>query len=347
MLMKQKDSWSYHKKAEFLIRIGGLLEQGYTISESLELFLKYEKERVKPLLNYLFQDLKKGRSFSDALAVFQLPSNIINFVYFSEHYGNLAKGLVDGGKLLKKTEENKRKLQKLIKYPVLLIWMLLFFIIIMYKYIFPQFQLLFSSINADLPIVTKVLLLFIEKFSVSILVTVFFLVSLFFLYVVLFFRKKDSLFKAKIISKIPLVGNYYQTMLTYFFATNLSCLIKSGMAIYGALTIFKEREKLGYMSQEAKRLISKLEEGETLHDTLLTDTLYLEGLAYIVEHGQSNGRLDQELDYYSNWLLVEFEEKLMKLMMVIQPVLFLVIGLIILLMFASLLLPIFSIMSGL
>lgn len=345
--MKQKDSWSYYEKAEFLIRIGGLLEQGYTISESMELFLKYEKERIKPLLNYLLQNLKKGSTFSDALVVFQLPSNIISFVYFSEQYGNLAKGLVDGGQLLKKTEENKRKLQKLIKYPVLLIWMLLFFIIIMYQYVFPQFQVLFSSINADLPIVTKVLLLFIEKLSVYILVTIFLLVLLFFLYYVIFFRKKNILIKAKIISKIPLVGHYYQTMLTYFFATNLSCLIKSGMAIYGALTIFKEREKLGYISLEAKRLISKLEEGETLHDTLLTETLYLEGLAYIVEHGQSNGRLDQELDYYSNWLLKEFEEKLMKLMMMIQPVLFLVIGLIILLMFASLLLPIFSIMSGL
>ncbi|WNF37791.1 competence type IV pilus assembly protein ComGB [Bacillaceae bacterium IKA-2] len=345
--MKQKGGWSNLKKAEFLIRIGGLLKQGYTISESMELFLKYEKERVKPLLNYLLKDLKKGQTFSDALAVFQLPSNIISFVYFSEQYGNLAKGLIDSGQLLKKEEENKQKLQKLIKYPILLIWMLLFFIIIMYQFVFPQFQLLFATINADLPIVTKVLLLFIEQFSVSILIIVFLLVSIFFLYYALIFRKKDIVFKANTISKIPLVGNYYQTMLTYFFATNLSCLIKSGMAIYGALTIFKEREKLGYMSEAAKRLISKLEEGETLHDTLLADTLYLEGLAYIVEHGQSNGRLDQELDYYSNWLLIEFEEKLMKLMMVIQPVLFLIIGLIILLMFASLLLPIFSIMSGL
>lgn len=345
--MKQKDYWSYHEKGEFLIRIGGLLEQGYTISESMELFLKYEKKRVKPILNYLLEDLKKGSTLSDALVVFQLPSNIISFVYFSEHYGNLAKGLVNGGQLLKKAEENKRKLQKLIKYPVLLIWMLLFFTIIMYQYVFPQFQLLFSSINADLPIVTRMLLLFIENLSVYILVTIVFIASIFFLYYFLYFRNKDTLFKAKTISKIPLVGHYYQTMLTYYFATNLSCLIKSGMPIYGALTIFKEREKLGYMSKEAERLISKLEEGETFHDTLLTDTLYLEGLAYIVEHGQSNGRLDQELDYYSSWLLIEFEEKLMKLMMVIQPMLFIVIGLIILLMFASLLLPIFSIMSGL
>lgn len=345
--MKQNNSWNYQDKAEFLIRLGGLLEQGYTISEAIGLFLKFEKNRLKPLLTFFLEELKSGRSFSDALSVFELPPNIINFVYFSEHYGNLAKGLVDGGQLLKKTEENKRKLQKLIKYPVLLIWMLLIFTIFMYLYVFPQFKLLFSSINVDLPIVTQVFLLFIEKISAYILVILLILVSIFLLYYVMVFRKKDSFFKAKFISKIPLIGVYYQTMLTYFFATNLSCLIKSGVAIYDALTIFKEQKKLGYISLEANQLISKLEKGETLQRVLLTETLFLEGLAFIVEHGQSNGRLDQELDYYSSWLLVEFEGKLKKLLMIIQPTLFLVIGFMILLMFTSLLLPIFSIMNGL
>jgi competence protein ComGB len=346
MLMKVRHSWKNEDKAEFLIRIGSLLEQGYTIPESLELFLKYEKENLKPLLLSLLQELQKGRSFSHALSMLQLPGNIISFVSFAEHYGNLARGLLDGGQLLKNTEVNKRKLKKLISYPLFLLWILITFIIIMNQFLFPQFQLLFSTINIELPVITKVFLFIIEKipfiFSVVLIIS-----SCTLAYYLIVIQKKNVEWKARAVTKIPLIGEYYQTLITYFFAINLSCLIKNGLAIYDALAIFEEEKRLGYISSEAKRLISRLEAGEPLQSVLLKDTLFLKGLAYIVDHGHSNGRLDEELEHYSSWLLLEFEEKTKKVFMILQPALFLGIGIIVLFMFAAVLLPIFTLINGL
>lgn len=346
MFITKKQGWNCLEKAEFLIRIGTLIEQGYTITEGVELFLKYEKETVKPTLISILEKLQEGSPISGALNVLKLPKFIISFVYFAEHYGDIAKGLIDGGNLLKKTEESKAKFQKLIRYPLFLIWILSLFMIIMYRYLFPQFTQLFSTINIELPLITRVFLNIINKSPaiISLLLAILVTICIYYFFI---YRKKNVFHKAQFISKIPIVGNFFRVVMTYLFATNLSCLIKSGLSIYDALVIFKTLDNLGYISNVSGIIMEKLESGERLQHVLIKNTLYLKGLAYIVEHGQANGRLVEELDYYSQWLLVDLEEKIKKLFMVIQPLLFLFIGIIILLMFASILIPMFSLINGL
>jgi competence protein ComGB len=345
MLMKTKHSWNSVEKAEFLIRIGTLTERGYTISEAIQFFLKYENEKFKSTLKSMLEKLEKGSSVSEALIMLQIPKNIISFVYFAEFYGDLSRGLIDGGNLLKKTLESKTKFQKLIRYPIFLFWILGLFLVIMYLYLFPHFTHLFATLNIQLPLITRLFLLFIEnspKLAIVLLATFLWL----YLYYVFIFRKKTILEQATVYTKIPIIGNYYRAMVTYFFAINLSCLMKSGLAIYDALGIFKNVEGLGYISKEADKMITHLQAGEKLQHVLLYTTLYTKALAYIVEHGQANGRLTEELEHYSQWLLNDLEAKMKNLFMIIQPILFLVIGIFILLMFVSILLPVFSLIKG-
>ncbi|WP_161568273.1 competence type IV pilus assembly protein ComGB [Anaerobacillus alkaliphilus] len=344
--MKLKHSWDTHQKAEFLIRIGTLLEQGYTITEGVNFFSKYQKENQKPLLRELLDNLHRGVTISKALEVLSLPQHIIGFVYLAEHYGNLPSGLIDGGNLLKKSEELKEKLQKLLKYPLFLMWMLSLFMVVMYQYLFPQFLQLFSTMNVELPFITKMFLHFIKNSPLLIPFILIVLASFAFYYLISF-RKKTIRRKAKFYSSLPLFGSYYQIVITYMFSTNLSYLIKNGISIYDSLMIFKKVEGLGYISEQAERLIERLEAGEQLQNVIINETLYLDGLGYIIEHGQTNSRLDEELSHYSDWLFIELDNKLKKLLMIVQPILFLFIGLIVLVMFAAILLPVFSLIKGL
>ncbi|OIJ14494.1 hypothetical protein BKP37_08160 [Anaerobacillus alkalilacustris] len=341
----KKKNWNNDEKADFLIRIGGLLDQGYTISETLELFLKYDKEKLKPMMYQLLEELKNGRSFSDALLVLEIPEYIISFVHFAENYGNLSSGLQEGGVLLRKTDENKRKLQKLFKYPIFLLWILIIFFVIIYKFLLPQFVLLFSTLNISLPLITRLFMFTLENTPTFFLLFLI-IMSTGSIYFVAFFNKKSVFEKARFIAKSPLIGNFYKMISTYFFATNLSYLIKNGMSIYDALNLFKDQKKLGYISIVAKAIISRLEKGQTLHQALLSEPLFLKGLAFIVDHGQSSGRLDNELNDYGRWILLDFEGKLKKIFMIIQPTLFVFIGLIILFMFISIMLPIYTLMKG-
>ncbi|UTW69908.1 hypothetical protein KHA80_03225 [Anaerobacillus sp. HL2] len=55
----------------------------------------------------------------------------------------------------------------------------------------------------------------------------------------------------------------------------------------------------------------------------------------------------RNLEYFSKWVLMDFEERIKKQIMIIQPILFLFIGLVVLAMFASILIPIFTLINGL
>lgn len=345
-MIRRKSHWKEVEKGEFLVRTGVLLNQGYTISEAIGLFQSYEREEKQVILHDIVTKLLKGYSFSEALNDFHLPKNIIDFIFLSEQYGNLANGLIDSGNLVIKTEETKQKLQKLFKYPLFLVWLLCLFMIIMYYYLFPQYNELFLSLNMDLPFITTLFLIAIEKAPYVFIV--FLALSLLLLgYYKLYFQKKEVLVQGQIYANLPIFGMFYKSIVTYSFANNLSYLVKNGLSLYDSLLIFKDVPGLGYISEEAKRMIKKLEGGEKLHDALLTDTVYLKGLAYIVEHGQSNGRLEYELVHYSKWLLTDIEDRMKRLIIITQPILFLIIGMVVLVMFTSILLPVFSLINGL
>lgn len=343
--MGKKHNWSTHQKAELLIRIGTLLEQGYTITEGISLLIKYQKDHHKPLLTEMLSRLHNGQTVSEALEVLDLPQHIIGFVFLAEHYGSLPNGLIDGGKLLKKTQEMKDKLQKLVKYPIFLLWMLAIFMVVMYLYLFPQFLQLFATMDTELPWITLVFLQMIEYSPRFILILVASL-SLLSFYYLFHFRNKTAFERAKYYCSTPIIGGYYQLFITYMFSTNLSYLIKHGISIYDALVVFRRVVGLGYISKQAEMLIERLEAGEQLQNVIINESLYLDGLGYIIDHGQSNSRLDEELAHYSQWLFLELEDKLKKLLAIVQPVMFLVIGLIVLFMFAAIMLPIFSLIEG-
>lgn len=344
--MKKKDNLSYEEQADLLIKIGNLLQRGYTVSESIELFLKYEKNKLKRTLILILHELEAGRTFSTALIKLQIPKSIISFVFFAEHYGNLAMGLIEAGNSLKKLEKNKKKLISLLKYPFFLIWTLVIFLILLYHYLFPQFNLLFSSMDLELPYITKILLISIELLPTTIMVISLTIIVSYFC-VVISFRIKNEIEKANILSKIPVFGQYYRLIMTYYFTLNLSYLIKSGMSIFEALSLFTTQENKTYIGEVSLQIISKLKSGEKLNEAILSETIYLIELAHVVEHSQANGRLGDELEHYSRWILNELENHLKKVFMILQPLLFCIIGFIVLIMFTSILLPIFSIVEGL
>ena len=58
------------------------------------------------------------------------------------------------------------------------------------------------------------------------------------------------------------------------------------------------------------------------------------------------GRLDAELFHYSRYLLEKIEEKMSLFMRIIQPLLFSLIGLLVVSVYLAILLPMFSLMEG-
>ncbi|MDE5413972.1 competence type IV pilus assembly protein ComGB [Alkalihalobacterium chitinilyticum] len=342
--------WGKHvsgiKKAEILQRLGYLLQQGYSLSEGLELLQLSQKEPIKIKFSEVLKELKEGQALYKALESIKLPNDISSFIYFSEQIGGLPTGLVEAGKLYLKQEQIKEKIGKLLMYPLFLIWILFIVMTVMVTYLFPHFKSLFDTMSVDLPFVTVLFLHIID--SIPFLLLGGLVASLFgFTFYITKFRHFTPYKKMTLILKVPFVSSYVSALLTYYFCIQLSSLLKGGLSISQALNIFKEQSIILFLQDEAAWLIQRLKEGERLSDLLSQRPFFNDELAMVIEHGQKRGALDLELLHYSEHLFVSIEEKTKKVVMVLQPSMFVIIGVIVLLMFLSILVPMFQLINSL
>lgn len=342
--MKRK-RWKNNKKAEFLRRLGNLMEQGYTLSEGIG-FLKYhQKPEVREIFDDLSKKLREGEPFHEVLETAGFPGDVLGYLYFSEQHGDLAFALKESGEMMERREGFKARFQKLVRYPLFLLWLVVMLVIFMMNFLFPQFRSLYHSLDLDFPWFTRV---FLELVSLAplILTICLILVAAAFLYYITRFRRLHPRAQLSFLMRIPVLHSFLPIVITQYFTIQLSCLLKGGLSIRESLTIFEKQNHLGFFQQEAMQMKLYLRNGERFEDILMQNPFYAKELSEVVAHGQTNGNLAKELFHYSYLLLELIEAKTARWIAMMQPALFAGIGAVVLGMFVSILLPIFNLMNA-
>jgi competence protein ComGB len=218
MIMKHHN-WSIHEQAKFLKQIGELLARGYPIAEAIEsISLQLPKKRKEELKNCLV-DLKNGMSFHDGLNHLGFHKDLIGYVYFAEQHGSFADAILEGSNLALVKENDRKKLIKLLQYPVLLIVITGGLFVFLQKSLLPKFTSLFDSMSLEANIFMKILYSIDEYFPI--VFTGFLLLfaigqSIIFLY----FEKSPSCSKGLSSYEYPLQGKSLNCCLPTIFLFN-------------------------------------------------------------------------------------------------------------------------------
>lgn len=342
----RRKKWKGKDKAAYLLKIGQLIEQGYTLPESIT-FLTYEQtEEVQLLCKEWMNSIADGSSVHESLRLLDYPEDVLAFLYFSEHYGSLEEGFKGAGRLYSKKEEIKEKVRILSRYPILLIWILSLLCIMMVHYLFPQFNLLFSSMDMEFPLITRVMIKIME---LAPLAAGIFVLTLFisFLYYMKVFRRLSPHTQMEKVYRIPVLSHFFRMIITYYFSSQLSSLLKGGLTIHDALTVFERQDHLFFFQEEGKQLKEKLKEGIEFPKVIDERGWFLKDLVFVIHHGQTSGKLAEDLYFYQQRLMGMIESLMKKWVMALQPSLFLVVGALVLALFLSIFLPIFQLMTSL
>lgn len=114
------------------------------------------------------------------------------------------------------------------------------------------------------------------------------------LYYLCSFRHKPPEDKMAFLITIPLLGQTFKLFNSYFLSLQLSNLLQAGLSVYDSLKAFESQPFLRFHKNEAKRLIERLKQGESLEQMLAGHPFYENDLAKAVAHGQLNGHLYRE-----------------------------------------------------
>ncbi|MFP5113583.1 competence type IV pilus assembly protein ComGB [Bacillaceae bacterium C204] len=341
----KRHKWSVNEQANFLRRTGELLARGYPIALAIESIALQLPSKRKEELNDCLEGLKKGQPFHEALNNLGFQKDLVGYVYFAEQHGCFTDALLEGSNLALLKDKDLRKLLKLLQYPALLIVITGFLFFFVENTLLPRFTTLFSSLGLEANFFMNVIYAFERYFPIVISVLLVIL-CLGAVYYVLIFRNLSVLKQSAHLVRIPIVGRILKLLFTHYFSIQLSFLLSGGLSVSEALLLFEQNLRHPFYSHLAIAIKCKLITGERLETILATMSFFEKEFPMIVKHGQENGKLEQELLFFSKHCITNMEEMIEKKLSTIQPILYVFIGFLVVSMYLAILLPMFHLLDG-
>lgn len=338
---------STKERTLFAKRLSFLIKSGVPIVESLKILQKQSKSpSMSKILDQVVQDVSNGQFLSSSLAKFDHIFNqfAVNLIKIGEESGTLDENLNYLAEELKKEHLLRRKVIGAMVYPIFIIIATLGIAGLLTIYIFPKILPIFTGLNVNLPITTRILIFasnFLSSYGIFLGLGV---VALFVLFGFLLTLPKFRYAFERLTLKIPLVGSISQNYHLANFCRTLGLLLKSDIRIVRAFTIAGDTTANLVYKKALHQISADVNKGEKM-------TAYMEKHPNLFPHilsqlsaiGEATGRLDETLMYLAELYENEVDELTKNLSTVIEPALMVFMGIIVGFIAVSIITPIYEI----
>lgn len=337
------------KNQDFVIycrQFATLIRAGVTIVEATNILKRQSTSKpLKKALEQVEEDIRSGIAFSQAVAKHPkvFPDLFVNMMRSGEATGNIDETLDRLANTFEKQYNIKKKVQSTMTYPAVLMVITIIVVFFLLIFIVPTFVSTFDEMGAELPLITIITVAFsewLQKFWwIVIAVVVFTIVGFNMLYKN---NKKFNYMFHYVVMKMPVFGPLLQKNALARLMRTLSSLFSSAVPILQALTISEKvsgNPVLGKVVLEAR---ASLEKGNTLSEPLEKSWIFPPIVTSMTKIGESTGSLDYMLEKVADFYEAEVDRAVDTLKSLIEPMMILILALVVGLIVAAIMLPMFS-----
>lgn len=336
---------SAKEQLTLLYRLNILLNHGFTLIECFTFLNMHIQYKQKDTSKEIIQLLNQGATCYSILNYLKFPQTIIVQIYFSEKYGVLTENLNDGFHFLKRKIEKKQKFIKTIQYPLILVMIFMTMLFGINHFILPEFQQIYTTMDIQLSPTLKFLNDFIQHFPQIILIS-FTICSLFLIIIYAIYYKLSISQRLKFILKVPMINTYFKLFKTYQIANEFSLFFQNGIMLQQISKIYINQSVDPFLKYIGEFTIQNIENGLSLPEIFKKIGCFQNELIQFIEQGEKSGNLEIELNIYAQILLSQIEAKMNKQIKLIQPIIFLLLGLLIVSLYLIIMLPMFDMMQS-
>ncbi|AXX64741.1 MAG: type II secretion system F family protein [Lactobacillus sp.] len=316
------------QQATFLLILAKLLENGFSIEmalESMRLILPDEN----PLLINLIQQLDKGQSLADTLALTGLSKTILSQITIADIHGNLIKCLRENAATLTIRQKNLQKILNLLAYPCFLLISLISLIVFL-KVEMAQ-QLPHLALPTMYWILVKIL---VGLIILGIIGEIGYLVH------------ATETQRALHQMRWPIIGSMYRNYFHYVILSAVATFLKSGLSLNEILVASKQLTLGSIQRQLAEKVQQQILTGISLSQIIKHNPFLPTEINIAMNLGHSAKQTALELQTIAEIKHQRLQQQMQKLINQIQPLFFLLVAVLILGTYLSILLPIYSLMKG-
>ncbi|TMW73782.1 type II secretion system F family protein [Alteribacter natronophilus] len=338
LLGKRRPFKDDRERGEWLQQTASLVGEGYPLKEALEIVGGYYSGPAGDAIKTMVQALRQGEPFSLSLDDFGYPKEVSNYLLMMERHGDFQEGLKTAAELCLIRHDLKEEARKVLQYPLFMFFGLIILVTFVLRTVIPQFEQFFSQTGAELPFISGFLFSFLRMIDLPLIIV--------FLLLLAAAGKVVGLtpvkVKIRLLSSLPFVRNYIRLLFTYLFVSQISPVLNNGLSLNECLLLIRKDSLFPVFRHEAGLIHAGLQNGTSFSDLLRSRALFEPQLASVAALGEKRGRTGDELERYSRFLKVRLTYSFSRLFQKLQPLLYGVIGLVMLLMFVSLMMPVFQ-----
>lgn len=339
------------EKLMFTKHVGVMLKSGITLAEAVEILGSQAKtKRFKTICNKLSMALRNGQSLAKAMEQFPRDFDVFyrSIVGIGEESGTLEQNLEYLATQLKEAYEFRRKVSGALLYPGLVVSVGFVVGGAVAVFVLPKLVDLFSSLDINLPLSTKILLWFasfMKQYGILVMVSIVLLGIGGWL--MLRIRKIRYVWERAWLT-VPVFGSLFEQVQLAMFCRNLGIMLRSGLPIAKALAITHESTEHLVFKGYVEKLKLGVEHGRPLEVELMSGGYKFMPLSAVrmIGVGERTGKLDESLMYLAEFYSEETSEVAKNLATILEPILLVVIALVVGTVAMAIISPIYQFTAG-
>lgn len=350
-LFDQLRGVSLTDKIMFSRHLAVMIQAGVPITRALNTLSQQTKNAMfKNAILRIEEDIREGQRIADAMAKHPGAFNLlyISMVRSGDATGNIVDALGLLANHLKKEHDLKSRVKGALMYPAVVVTAMMGIGALMMTVVVPKIAAIFKDLDAELPILTK-LVIGTSEFISAYWYFVFGSAP-----VAIFLLKRfagttyGKQFFSKFFLRAPLFSGLTKKINSARFARTLASLIAGAVPILEALTITKDTLSNFYYRESLNKMNESVKAGKPLFEAIIPfENIYPGLVVQMVRVGEETGALGEVLKRIAEFYEEEVDNATKNLSTIIEPILMLVIGAVVGVFAVSMIQPMYSMMGNL
>lgn len=314
----------------FCFQLEQLTSAGVPILEGLnDLRQSTENPQFQQVIGGIISEVEGGKMLSQALGQYPRVFNhvFVSLVQAGEKTGQLPEVLENLADTLKWQDELISQTKRLLAYPMFVFVVVSMAVVFLMMYLVPQMVGFLKNMGQELPLQTKVLIGISNAFvnywwvmlSLPILVGIVLMIAIKQSPAA---RYRFDYFKLQ----MPVTGEIMQKIILARFARYFALMYQTGIPVLDAIKTCEEIVDNRVVADALNRAYTQINAGDTMSESFRTAGLFPPLVVRMIRVGENTGSLDRSLLKISYFYDRDVNERIEKMMKMLEPALTLILG---------------------
>jgi type IV pilus assembly protein PilC len=272
--------------------------------------------------------LRAGSSFGDAVAQHPkvFPGYYIAVVRAAELTGRLDNALEQLAEYLEREVTARKELKSALTYPIIVFFLAIAAMIVMAVFVLPKFRTLYTSLNAHLPLPTRMLLGFTNLMTNWWWLILAIAVVIVLIGIAVLGGKQGKVRRDTTLLRLPAIGKLMNLIAVERFCRVLATLVESGVPLPDAVQVSAESTNNSVFETKLASVREAMMRGEGLARPIQATGIFPAAARQMIRVGESTGSLDTQLHSAAVFYERELNYELKRVTDMFEPAILIVVG---------------------